>query len=185
MFGHAWVSHLKENRKKNTHSTAFLTSWESQYLYFSEGEQNFCYLHKREKLCKSAKKGKKKEKIAATSSTLWVTIQFLSQHPGMPTDRNCSNSLFHWQTQNWRDLVLQPCYSNAMNVGGLLRGKKNPHFLGEADSGEHSHQHPKIVLLKLRLEIPIKQLLQQTRTRTSSIWLLGTSTKCHQNFPFP
>lgn len=47
----------------------------------------------------------------------------------MPTDRNCSNSLFHWQTQNLRDLVLQPCYSNTMNVGGLLRGKKISTFL--------------------------------------------------------
>lgn len=64
-FSCVWASlgfPFKGKQKKNTHSAAFLTSWESQYLYFSEGEQNFCYLHKREKLCKSAKKEKKKRR---------------------------------------------------------------------------------------------------------------------------
>lgn len=170
---------------KATYSTVLLTSWESQYLYLSEGKQNFWYLQKRKKRCQSGKKKKKEEQPSLPLSD-WQFRFFASTRECRLTGIAAIpfSTDHHWQKQNLKDLILQPCYSNTTNLGGLL-GKKTSTLLRPSRQRRAlTHWCPKIPPLRFGLEIPTKHLLQQTRTRRSSVWLPGTSNKMPLKLPF-
>lgn len=89
--------------------------------------------------------------------------------PGMPAGIPAIpfSTYHHWQAI-WKIWSFSPFTVTWWTMGASW-GKKIPHFLGQADSGEHSHWCPKIPPLWFALEIPTKHLLQLPCSRTNSL----------------